>query len=142
MSKPILVTAAVVSALTLTACGGTSKATPAETCRHGDALGARFNADMQRYVTIAQTNPVGADPGHVRRDLIQMGQMVTTLSHEDHNLTDQAHLAIAKRGLGDLEVAFADIHAGNEIGFLRELSHGARAAGSLSGASLSICTGV
>lgn len=142
MSKPILVAAAAVSALAISACGGASKATPAATCRHGDAVGARFNADMQRYVTIAQTNPVGADPSRVRRDLIQMGDTVTTLSHEDGNVIDQAHLAIAKRGLSDLEVALTDIHAGNEIGFLRELSHGARAVGRLSGDSLSICKGV
>jgi hypothetical protein len=39
-------------------------------------------------------------------------------------------------------VALTDIHAANEIGFLRELSHGARAVGRLSGDSLSICKGV
>jgi hypothetical protein len=114
MSKPIVVTAALLSAILLSGCGGAAQATPAATCAHGKTIGMRFNADMARYVADARTNPVGAD---------------------------RAHLALAKRGLHDLEVGFADVHAGNVVGFLREMEHGGEAVRSLSGSSLSICKG-
>jgi hypothetical protein len=141
MSKPIVVTAALLSAILLSGCGGAAQATPAATCAHGKTIGMRFNADMARYVADARTNPVGADPSHVLKDLTQLGDTVTQLSREDGNPADRAHLALAKRGLHDLEVGFADVHAGNVVGFLRELEHGGEAVRSLSGSSLSICRG-
>jgi hypothetical protein len=71
-----------------------------------------------------------------------MGEMVNALSHEDGSVVDQEHLASARRGLSDLDAALSDLHAGNEIGFLDELRHGARAVAGLSGDSLAICKGV
>jgi hypothetical protein len=142
MSKPILVAAAVISALAVSACGGASRPTAAAACRQGRTVGAHFNADWAQYAAVAQTNPVGADPSHLRRDLTEMGQMVSALSHEDGNVVDQQHLARAERGLADLDAALTDLHAGNEVGALEELKHGARAIAGLSGDSRSICKGV
>ena len=142
MSKPVLVAAAAVSALAISACGGASKPTLASTCRHGDAIGARFNADMQRYMTVASTNPIGADPSHVHRDLVQMGDTVTTLMQEDSSPTDLQGLAVARRGLRDLEAALTELHAGNVVGAYGDMKHGAVAVRSLAGSSLAVCKGI
>lgn len=140
MSKPIVVAAAALCALAVSACGGASPATPAATCRHGKAIGVRFDADLEQWAMAAQANPVTADPSHVRRDLGQLSTMVTTLSQEDTNASDLQQLAGAKRGIGAFGAALAQLHIGNVVGYLHDLRRGGADIRNLAGGSLAICT--
>jgi hypothetical protein len=139
MSKPILVAAAAACALAISACGGGSPATPAATCRHGKAIGVRFNADLEQWAMAVQANPVAADPSRVRRDLGQLSSMVTTLSQEDTNAADLQQLADAKRGIGAFGAGLAQLHTGNLVGYLHDLRRGGADLRDLAGGSLAIC---
>ncbi len=141
MSKPIIVTAAALCALAVSGCGGSSPATPAAICQHGQAVGVRFTADLEQWAMAAQTNPVTADTTRVRHDLAQLSSMATTLSRDDTNLSDLQRLAGAKRGIGVIEAALDQLHNGNLVGYLSDLRGGGGTdIRDLAGGSLAICT--
>jgi hypothetical protein len=89
----------------------------------------------------ARTDPTGADPSRLRRDVADLSGMITTLSREDSNMSDLQQLASAQRGLGAFAAALAQLHQGNLVGYLADLRQGGAAIRGLAGAKLAICTG-